>query len=151
MWISYSPDLHHWGNHELLLEARDGAWWDAGKIGLCAPPLKTEEGWLIAYHGVKTTCSGALYRVGLALLHLEAPWEAKCRSSGWAFGPSELYERVGDVGNVVFPCGWVETEGLVRMYYGAADTRIGVAEARVGDILAWLKAHAEEAEAGDGR
>ena len=58
MWISYSPDLRHWGDHELLLEARDGAWWDAGKIGLGPPPLETSDGWLVCYHGVKSTASG---------------------------------------------------------------------------------------------
>ena len=55
MWLSYSPDLRHWGDHKLLLEARDGAWWDAGKIGLGPPPLETAEGWLVMYHGVQTT------------------------------------------------------------------------------------------------
>ncbi len=73
MWISYSPDLRHWGDHELLLEARDGAWWDAGKIGLGPPPLETDDGWLVCYHGVKSTASGPIYRVGLALLDLDEP------------------------------------------------------------------------------
>ena len=64
MWISYSPDLRHWGDHTLLLEARDGAWWDAGKIGLGPPPLETAEGWLVMYHGVHLTGDGPIYRVG---------------------------------------------------------------------------------------
>ena len=73
MWISYSPDLRHWGDHKLLLEARDGAWWDAGKIGLGPPPLETPEGWLVMYHGVRVTSDGPIYRVGLALLDLDDP------------------------------------------------------------------------------
>ena len=73
MWISYSPDLRHWGDHSLLLEARDGAWWDAGKIGLGPPPLETAEGWLVMYHGVHLTGDGPIYRVGLALLDLDDP------------------------------------------------------------------------------
>ena len=73
MWLSYSPDLRHWGDHKLLLEARDGAWWDAGKIGLGPPPLETPQGWLVMYHGVRVTSDGPIYRVGLALLDLDDP------------------------------------------------------------------------------
>ena len=69
--LSYSPDLRHWGEHQLVLPAREGGWWDAGKIGLGPPPLETPEGWLIMYHGVHVTAGGALYRSGLALLDLE--------------------------------------------------------------------------------
>ena len=73
MWISFSPDLRHWGDHTLLLEARDGAWWDAGKIGLGPPPLETPEGWLVMYHGVHLTSDGPIYRMGLVLLDLDDP------------------------------------------------------------------------------
>ena len=73
MWLSWSPDLRHWGDHALLLEAREGAWWDAGKIGLGPPPLETDEGWLVMYHGVHLTGDGPIYRVGLALLDLDDP------------------------------------------------------------------------------
>lgn len=58
IWLSFSPDLRHWGDHMLLLEARDGAFWDAGKIGLSPPPIETSEGWLIIYHGVRNNGSG---------------------------------------------------------------------------------------------
>ena len=70
MWLSFSPDLENWGEHCVLLEARDGAWWDARKIGLSPQPIETSEGWLVVYHGVRGTAAGALYRVGLALLDL---------------------------------------------------------------------------------
>ena len=73
MWLSYSPDMRHWGDHKLLIEAREGAWWDAGKIGLGPPPLETPQGWLVMYHGVRVTSDGPIYRVGLALLDLEDP------------------------------------------------------------------------------
>ena len=53
MWISYSPDLQHWGSHKVILEARRGGWWDANKIGLCSPPIETPKGWLMIYHGVR--------------------------------------------------------------------------------------------------
>ena len=71
MWISYSPDLRHWGSHKVILEARRGGWWDANKIGLCSPPIETAKGWLTIYHGVRQTASGSIYRLGLALFDLE--------------------------------------------------------------------------------
>lgn len=141
MWLSFSPDLEHWGEHRVLLEARDGAWWDAGKIGLSTPPLETERGWLVLYHGVRTTASGSLYRLGLALLDREDPRRVLARSSEWLFAPGEPYERTGDVGNVVFPCGWTRVGDEVRLYYGAADTSLALATARLPDLLAWLDEH----------
>ena len=73
IWLSWSPDLRHWGDHAVLLAAREGAWWDAHKVGLCAPPLLTSEGWLLLYHGVRVTAAGSIYRLGLALLDAEHP------------------------------------------------------------------------------
>ncbi|MEE8520678.1 MAG: glycosidase [Gemmatimonadota bacterium] len=143
MWISFSPDLKHWGDHRLLLEARAGGWWDAGKIGLSPPPLKTDQGWLILYHSVRPTASGSIYRLGLALLDLEDPRRVLKRSSEWLFSPSETYERVGDVGNVVFPCGWTLVDDEIRVYYGAADMSIALATGRLSELLAWLDAHAD--------
>jgi len=142
MWVSYSPDLRHWGDHALLLEARDGAWWDAGKIGLGPPPIETPDGWLILYHGAHVTASGAIYRVGFALLDLDDPTIVLRRSDEWTFGPREPYECDGDVDHVVFPCGWIvdELRDEVRMYYGAADTRIGLATARLSAVLDYVRA-----------
>jgi predicted GH43/DUF377 family glycosyl hydrolase len=139
IWLSWSPDLRHWGDHHILLRARRGGWWDANKIGLSPPPLLTDEGWLLLYHGVRMTASGAIYRLGLALLDRDDPTKVISRGDEWVFQPDEDYERFGDVDKVVFPCGWVETDGEVRMYYGAADSRIAVATARISDLLAWLK------------
>lgn len=137
MWLSFSADLHHWGGHALLLEARDGGWWDAGKIGLGPPPLETSEGWLVMYHGVKMTGDGPIYRAGFALLDLNDPTEVIRRTDEWIFGPSADYERSGDVSRVVFPCGWTHDAANDRLmlYYGAADTSIGVAEASLSEIL----------------
>ncbi len=137
MWISYSPDLRHWGDHTLLLEARDGAWWDAGKIGLGPPPLQTAAGWLVMYHGVHATSDGPIYRVGLVLLDLQDPRIVLHRTDEWVFGPIEPYELAGDVGRVVFPCGWtLDAAGeRLSLYYGAADLSIGVASARLTDVL----------------
>lgn len=143
MWLSWSPDLRHWGDHKVLLRARQGAWWDAHKIGLCAPPLETPQGWLLLYHGVHTTSAGSIYRLGLALLDAAHPDRVLKRSSEWLFGPDAPYERTGDVDQVVFSCGWLllDDGDTVRMYYGAADTSICVATASLSALLAWLSRH----------
>ncbi|MBW1697941.1 MAG: glycosidase [Deltaproteobacteria bacterium] len=141
IWISFSPDLKHWGDHQILIRARKGGWWDANKIGLSPPPLKTDQGWLILYHGVRMTASGAIYRLGLALLDLENPTRLIARSDRWVFGPEEPYEVFGDVNKVVFPCGWIMEEDTIRIYYGGADTCIALATANLSDLLIWLKKH----------
>jgi beta-1,4-mannooligosaccharide/beta-1,4-mannosyl-N-acetylglucosamine phosphorylase len=141
MWLSFSPDLRHWGDHSVLLEARDGAWWDAGKIGLSAPPIETVDGWLVIYHGVRNTPAGVLYRVGLALLDLEDPRRVLRRGDEWVVGPEADYEINGDIANVVFPCGAVldEPSGELRVYYGAADTCVGLMTAQIEDVLEWVR------------
>jgi beta-1,2-mannobiose phosphorylase / 1,2-beta-oligomannan phosphorylase len=143
MWISYSNDLKHWGTHKMMLEARRGAWWDANKIGLCNPPIETPRGWLVVYHGVRHTASGSLYRLGLALFELNSPETCLIRGDEWVFAAEEDYERVGDVGNVVFPCGHVvDPDGdTLRLYYGAADYSIALATTRVSTLLDWLDTH----------
>jgi predicted GH43/DUF377 family glycosyl hydrolase len=141
MWISFSPDLKHWGDHRILIPARKGAWWDANRIGLSPPPLRTDEGWLVLYHGVKTTAGGAIYRLGLALLDLEDPCRLIARSDQWVFSPEESYEVFGDVNKVVFPCGWLVHGDTVRLYYGGADTCIALATASLSGLLHWLREH----------
>ncbi len=140
MWISYSPDLRHWGNHKVILEARRGGWWDANKIGLCSPPIETPRGWLILYHGVRQTASGCIYRLGLALFDLEKPEVCLQRGDSWIFGPEAPYERNGDVNNVVFPCGQtIGADGdTIRLYYGAADSCVAMATGSIRNLLAWL-------------
>jgi len=142
--LSRSPDLRHWSEPELVLPARVGGWWDAGKVGLGPPPLETSAGWLLLYHGVRLTASGALYRSGLALLDLDDPTKVIARTDDWHFGPETDYERTGDVPNVVFPSGWVlDPSGRrVLVYYGAADTVVGLATASLSDLLATLGVHA---------
>lgn len=141
MWISYSSDLRHWGSHKLMLEARRGAWWDANKIGLSPPPIETDHGWLVIYHGVRMTCAGCIYRLGLALFDLETPERLIKRGDDWFFGPEERYEQRGDVGNVVFPCGYTiaADRDTVHLYYGAADTSIALATGSVSQMLEWLE------------
>jgi len=141
IWLSFSPDLMHWGDHHILLHARRGAWWDANKIGLSPPPLETPEGWLLLYHGVRNTAGGCLYRLGLALLDLEDPCHVLRRSDEWIFAPEAPYERQGDVNGVVFPCGWIlnKASGEIRLYYGGADTCVALATAQLSEILGYLR------------
>ena len=143
IWLSWSPDLRHWGDHTILLQARKGAWWDAHKVGLNPPPLLTSQGWLLLYHGVRVTAAGSIYRLGLALLDTERPDRVLARSSEWVFGPRAPYERSGDVSDVVFPCGWVlDDDGdTLFVYYGAADTSVCVATASLSALLTWLGRH----------
>ena len=143
MWISYSSDLQHWGSHKQILEARKGGWWDANKIGLSTPPIETSQGWLTIYHGVKQNAAGSIYRLGLALFDLNNPEICLKRGDEWVLGPEEPYEVNGDVDNVIFPCGYtLASDGdTVRIYYGAADTSIGMASGSIKAMLDWLKVH----------
>ncbi len=138
IFLSRSSDLQSWSAPEQVLQPRQGAWWDSLRIGLGPPPLETPHGWLIIYHGVKETVSGAIYRVGLALTDLDEPTRLLHRLPGWVLAPLAPYERAGDVPNAVFPCGVVHDEdtGQIRLYYGAADTTICVATAQLEDLVA---------------
>jgi predicted GH43/DUF377 family glycosyl hydrolase len=148
MWISYSPDLRHWGSHKIILEARRGGWWDANKIGLCSPPIETAKGWLMIYHGVRQTASGSIYRLGLALFDLERPEVCLQRGNSWIFGPEAPYERSGDVNDVVFPCGQtIGADGdTIHLYYGAADSSVALATGSIRCLLSWLDSNINLAE-----
>ena len=140
IWIAYSADLQHWGGDKLMLEARQGGWWDADKIGLSPPLIETDQGWLMIYHGVRRNAAGSIYRLGLALFDLDKPRICLKRSNEWMFAPEQPYERHGDVDNVVFPCGYtIEPDGdTIRLYYGAADTSIALATGSIRALLDWL-------------
>jgi beta-1,4-mannooligosaccharide/beta-1,4-mannosyl-N-acetylglucosamine phosphorylase len=134
IWISYSYDLIHWGRSKAILGPEPG--WGPSKLGISTPPIKTHRGWFTLYHGIRQTASGRLYRIGAMLLDLNDPSQVSGYTQNFIFGPEELYERTGDVPNVVFPCGIIlEPDNTLKMYYGAADTCIAVAEAKLEDIL----------------
>lgn len=142
IWVSYSPDLIHWGRHKIVLPSRPGPWWDSARVGLACPPIETDEGWLVIYHGVKMTVAGAVYRVGLALLDLDNPQICIARSSRWVMTPEADYERVGDIHNVVFPCGYTldpNDRDTLRLYYGGADSCVAVATGSVREMLELLR------------
>jgi len=137
IYLSRSDDLVSWSAPDPVLKPRDGAWWDSLRIGIGPPPIRTDHGWLLVYHGVKETIAGDIYRVGLALLDLDEPTRVLRRLPMWILAPLEPYERTGDVPNVVFPCGVVHDRASdeVRLYYGAADSSICVATSRLADLL----------------
>jgi predicted GH43/DUF377 family glycosyl hydrolase len=145
IFVSRSADLVSWSTPEPVLQPRTGAWWDSLRIGLGPPPLRTDHGWLIIYHGVKETVSGEIYRVGLALLDLDEPTRVLRRLPAWILSPTAPYERTGDVPNVVFPCGLVyePRSDELRLYYGAADSSICVASALLGELVEALLAEPE--------
>ncbi len=103
--------------------------------------MRTERGWLLLYHGVKTTAAGALYRAGVAVLDLHDPTRVLARGDEWVLGPEAWYERTGDVPGVVFPCGWLRHGESVSLYYGAADTYVALATARLDDLVEFAFTH----------
>jgi predicted GH43/DUF377 family glycosyl hydrolase len=134
IWISYSNDLIHWEDHKLLLGPK--FWWETLKIGGGAPPLKTEKGWLVIYHGVEDARpANPVYRAGLLLLDLNDPGKILYQSKEPVLEAQLGYEIIGDAPNVVFPTGLVEKEGVLYLYYGAADKTICLATAQKEELL----------------
>jgi predicted GH43/DUF377 family glycosyl hydrolase len=138
--ISRSTDLRNWSAPERVMQPRLGSWWDASRIGIGPPPLETEHGWLVLYHGVKDTVTGSIYRVGAALTALDEPHVVTHRLDNWLLSPAEDYERSGDVANTIFPCGLVMRDDELRLYYGSADTTISLATASLQELLATVLA-----------
>ena len=140
MWISYSPDLVYWGRSECIMQSRTFAW-DQGKIGPGAPPVKTKEGWLVIYHGITPRVNAKIYKAGVALLDLEDPRKVIARGKEYIMAPREVYERVGDVPNVVFPTAAIDypEKDELRIYYGAADTVFCMATAKLSELIDFAK------------
>ena len=135
IWISYSPNLVHWGDSRVIMKPLVYHW-DEMKIGPGAPPFRTDQGWLHIYHGVFETMAGAVYRLGAALHDLDDPSRIIGVSDTWILQPEQPYELTGYVPNVVFTCGAVpEDDGTVKIYYGGADTVMCVGSALISDLL----------------
>jgi beta-1,4-mannooligosaccharide/beta-1,4-mannosyl-N-acetylglucosamine phosphorylase len=139
IFYSESPDLIHWGCHRHVMAPTVG--WQSTKIGAGPVPIETKDGWLLFYHGVLTSCNGFVYSMGGALLDLEQPWKVIRRTVPYLLSPQTLYECVGDVPNVVFPCASLQDAdtGRIAVYYGAADTVLGLAFTRVDEVLDFLR------------
>jgi beta-1,4-mannooligosaccharide/beta-1,4-mannosyl-N-acetylglucosamine phosphorylase len=141
IFYSESPDLIHWGHHRHVMAPRDG--WQSTKIGAGPTPIETSEGWLLIYHGVLTSCNGFVYSFGAALLDLDQPWKVICRTRPYLLNPREIYECVGDVPNVAFPCAALvdAPTGRMAIYYGGADTVTCLAYTRVQELIDFIKAN----------
>ncbi|MFA5784531.1 MAG: glycoside hydrolase family 130 protein [Phycisphaerae bacterium] len=135
IWISYSPDLRHWGDSKVIMKPVKYHW-DEMKIGPGAPPIKTAKGWLNIYHGVFPTMDGSVYRLGVALHNLDDPATIIAVSDRWILSPQEQYELVGYVHNVVFTCAAVpEEDGTLKLYWGAADTVMCARTAVIDELV----------------
>ncbi len=135
IWISFSPDLRHWGESTVVIKPVQYHW-DEMKIGPGAPPIRTEKGWLNIYHGVFQTMAGCVYRLGAALHKLDDPAQVLGVANRWILQPEDQWERVGYVNNVVFTCGAVaEDDGTLKLYWGAADTVVCAGTARIDELV----------------
>jgi beta-1,4-mannooligosaccharide/beta-1,4-mannosyl-N-acetylglucosamine phosphorylase len=143
IFYSESPDLVHWGRHRHVM-APVPLTWEATKIGAGPTPIETDEGWLVLYHGVLTSCNGFVYSLGAALLDLDEPWKVVARGRDYLLSPQVTYEQVGDVPNVVFPCAaLVDAEAdRVSIYYGGADTVVCLAHGYLSEILDFVTSRA---------
>ncbi|MGM0125672.1 beta-1,2-mannobiose phosphorylase/1,2-beta-oligomannan phosphorylase [Enterococcus sp. AZ194] len=134
IWIASSPDLISWGNHQHLLGVREESW-DSGRIGGGLVPIKTEQGWLVIYHGATAEHR---YCMGAALLDLEDPTRVIARSQQPIMEPEATYEKNGFFGDVVFGCGGIQEKDQLTMYYGVADTSMAGCTLSIKDILQQL-------------
>jgi len=134
IWISYSPDLIHWGDSRVIMQPAPYHW-DQMKIGPGATPIETEKGWLSIYHGVFKTMDGAIYRLGCALHDRHDPAGILGIADDWILQPEEPWEVTGYVHNVVFTCGAVpEDDGSAKIYWGGADTVVCVGTAEIEEL-----------------
>lgn len=131
IWITYSDDLMEWGLPTKIIEPKED--WEMEKMGASCPPIKTKDGWLLVYHGVDA--KDKVYRVGFALLDLEHPEKVLARTKSFVMEPEYDYETNGIYNGCVFPTGIVEKDGLFYIYYGCADSYVGLATIEVEEVL----------------
>lgn len=142
IFLSESPDMVYWGKHRHVM-SKGSQWWQSLKIGGGAAPIETSEGWLLFYHGVTGTCNGYVYSMGACILDIDNPSIVKYRCNNFILTPETWYEERGFVANVVFPCAALtdaET-GRIAIYYGAADSYVGLAFTTVDTIINYIKEH----------
>lgn len=136
IWLSFSPDLIHWGDSYEVLDTRSLWNWAISGLGPSTVPVRTEEGWLIIFHGIMNNCTTREYSVGAALLDLEKPWIVRHVTKHPILYPEAPYEMQGLVEHVCFPCSLiVEEDKTVKLYYGGADTVQCVATGKMEDII----------------
>jgi predicted GH43/DUF377 family glycosyl hydrolase len=135
IWLSWSPDLVHWGDAVPVINPVVYHW-DQMKIGPGATPIKTADGWLNIFHGVFPTMDGSVYRLGVALHDLANPARVLGVADDWILSPEDPWELTGYVHNVVFSCGAIaEDDGTLKIYWGGADTVMCAGTARIADLI----------------
>jgi len=135
IWISYSPDLIHWGDSRVVFKPAKYHW-DEMKIGPGAPPIRTEKGWLNIYHGVFGTMDGSVYRLGAALHEINDPAKVLGVGDRWILQPEDPWEVVGYVHNVVFTCAAIaEEDGTLKLYWGGADKVMCAGTAIIDELI----------------
>ena len=144
IFYSESPDMEFWGRHRHVMSPVpfEESPWQSTKVGAGPTPIETDEGWLLFYHGVLTSCNGFVYSMGAALLDLDEPWKVTARSRSYLLSPQAPYECTGDVPNVVFPSAALTDGGTGRIaiYYGGADTVTALAFCRIDEVVDFIKA-----------
>jgi predicted GH43/DUF377 family glycosyl hydrolase len=134
IWLAFSNDLVHWGEHHPVAKTRAGKW-DGARIGAGAAPIYTDEGWLEIYHGAD---KNSRYCLGALLLDLNEPWKVLARSETPIMEPTEEYEKTGFFGNVIFTNGHIVKGDAISLYYGASDSIICGATLSIREILSSL-------------
>lgn len=138
IWICFSDDLETWSKPELLIKPEYE--WEGGRIGGATPPIRTDAGWLVFYHGVETQhppTRRMCYRLGAMMLDLDNPTKVLARTRSFIMEPEAYYERFGlYIPNVIFPTGNVVKDGLVYLYYGVCDTAIALATVPLEELVA---------------
>ena len=141
IYISFSPDMKYWGEHRCVMKVSPfpESAWQCTKIGAGPIPIRTDEGWLMIYHGVVNTCNGFRYSMGAALLDIDQPDKVLYRSRSYLLAPAMDYEMVGDVPNVVFPCAALVEDNKLAVYYGAADTSVAMSFGYLDEVIDFIK------------
>ncbi len=147
IFLSQSPDLTFWGRHRHVM-GKSSHWWESVKIGGGAAPIETDEGWLLFYHGVTGTCNGFVYSIGGAILDIDEPSRVLYRCQNFLLTPTEWYEERGFVPNVCFPCAALADSetGRIAVYYGCADSYVGLAFTTVDEVVGYIKANSQLSE-----
>jgi len=135
IWITYSDDLTYWGGSECVMRPRAG-FWDSARIGAGTPPMRIPQGWLLIYYAVKNTSAGPLFRLGAVILEIEEPTKIVARSNIPILSPREHYERVGNIGNMVFTSGaLIKNDGEVEIIYSGSSSCLCLGTTTVREIV----------------
>lgn len=142
IWINFSPNLMEWPKAKLLVYPLEP--WEDKKMGGSTPPLETEDGWLVLYHGVSSKDNQ--YRLGALLLDLDDPTKIISRTTNYLMEPVMPYETEGFYNGCIFPTGNVIIDDTLYLYYGGADKFVNVATCSVRKLLNYLKSEIKKGE-----